>query len=72
MKREFMVNGRTVDVKLVGCTMDYLNLNRLEIARGRWINEHDDRENVIILADQTAHRLFPYENPIGQKVGRRE
>ena len=69
VKREFMVNGRTVDVKLVGSTMDYLNLNRLEIARGRWINERDDRENVIVLADQTAHRLFPYENPIGQKVG---
>ncbi len=69
VKREFMVDGRTVDVKLVGSTMDYLNLNRLEIARGRWINERDDRENVIVLADQTARRLFPYENPIGQKVG---
>jgi putative ABC transport system permease protein len=69
VKREFMVKGRTVDVKLVGSTMDYLKLNRLEIARGRWINERDDRENVIVLADQTARRLFPYENPIGQKVG---
>ncbi len=69
VKREFMVKGRTVDVKLVGSTMDYLNLNRLEIARGRWINQRDDRENVIVLADQTARRLFPYENPIGQKVG---
>ncbi len=69
VKREFMVKGRTVDVKLVGSTMDYLGLNRLEIARGRWINERDDRENVIVLADQTARRLFPYENPIGQKVG---
>jgi putative ABC transport system permease protein len=69
VKREFMVKGRTVDVKLVGSTMDYLELNRLEIARGRWINERDDRENVIVLADQTARRLFPYENPIRQKVG---
>lgn len=69
VKREFLVNGRTVDVKLVGSTMDYLELNRLEIARGRWINERDDRENVIVLADQTARRLFPYENPIGRKVG---
>ncbi len=69
LKREFLVKGRTADVKLVGCTADYLDLNRLAIARGRWMTEQDDRENVIILADQTAKRLFPYENPIGQKVG---
>jgi putative ABC transport system permease protein len=69
VKREFMVKGRTVDVKLVGSTRDYLELNRLKIARGRWMSEQDGRENVIVLADQTAKRLFPYENPIGQKVG---
>jgi putative ABC transport system permease protein len=69
VKREFMAKGRTADVKLVGCTGGYLELNRLEIARGRWMTAQDDRENVIILADQTAKRLFPYENPIGQKVG---
>ncbi len=68
LKREFLVDGRTVDVKLVGCTTEYLELNRLGIARGRWINEHDGRENVIVLADQTARRLFPFENPIGEKV----
>jgi putative ABC transport system permease protein len=69
LRRQFMVKGRIVDVKLVGCTMDHFELNRLEMARGRWLNERDDRENVIVLADQTARRLFPYENPIGQKVG---
>ncbi len=35
LKREFLVNGRTADVKLVGSTADYLELNRLQIARGR-------------------------------------
>ena len=67
--REFLVNGRTADVNLVGSSIDYLELNRLEIARGRWITEQDGRENVIVLADQTAKRLFPMENPIGKKVG---
>lgn len=69
LKREFLVKGRTADVNLVGCTEQYLDLNRLGIARGRWITPNDDRENVIVLADQTAKRLFPFENPIGQKVG---
>ena len=68
LRREFMVKGRRMDAKLIGCTPDHLELNRLEIARGRWINERDDRENVIVLADGTAKRLFPFEDPIGQKV----
>ncbi len=70
LKRQFMVGGRMLDAKLVGCTQDYLELNRLEIARGRWINARDakSRENLIVLADQTARELFPYENPIGRKV----
>ncbi len=68
LRREFMVGGRRLDAKLVGCTSDYLELNRLSIARGRWFDEHDDLENVIVLADGTAKRLFPFENPIGRKV----
>ena len=68
LKREFMVAGRSADVNLVGCTSDYLDLNRLEIARGRWMQASDDRKNVIILADETAKRLFPGQNPIGQTI----
>ena len=68
LQRQFMVGDRTVDVKLVGCTTEYLELNRLGIARGRWIKPQDDRENLIVLADKTAKRLFPFENPIGKKV----
>lgn len=68
LRRELMVKGHRMDAKLIGCTPDHLELNRLEIARGRWMNERDDRENVIVLADGTARRLFPLEDPIGQKV----
>jgi putative ABC transport system permease protein len=68
LRREFMVKGRRADAKLIGCTPDHLELNRLEIARGRWLNDRDDRENVIVLADGTAKRLFPMDDPIGKKV----
>lgn len=68
LRREFVAKGRILNANLVGCTADHLDLNRLEISRGRWITPADDRENVIVLADGTAKRLFPYENPIGQKV----
>ena len=68
LQRQFMVADRMFDVKLVGCTLEYLKLNRLDIARGRWLTTKDDDENVIVLADQTARRLFPSEDPIGKKV----
>ncbi len=68
LKRSLMHRGHTVNAKLVGCTLDHFELNRLAIARGRWLTERDGRENVIVLADQTAKRLFPQDNPIGKKI----
>ncbi len=68
LRREIRVQDHVADAKLVGCSEDYLELNQLAIARGRWLNSHDDRENVIVLADETAQQLFPFENPIGEPV----
>jgi putative ABC transport system permease protein len=68
LRREFAYKGRILNANLVGCSAEYADLNRLEIARGRWFNPQDGRENVIVLADGTAKRLFPMENPIGQKI----
>lgn len=68
LRREFASKGRILNANLVGCAVEHFDLNRLEMARGRWIHENDGRENVIVLADGTAKRLFPYENPIGQKI----
>ncbi|MEM9643520.1 MAG: ABC transporter permease [Planctomycetota bacterium] len=68
LRREFMVDGKRLDAKLVGCTREHKDLNRLQMARGRWLRKSDDRENSIVLADGTARRLFGFENPIGRKV----
>ncbi len=65
---ELRVNDRSADTRLVGCSAEYLELNQLSIARGRWFSSKDDGDNVIVLADGTAKRLFPYEDPIGKKV----
>ena len=65
---ELRLGNRTADAKLVGCVEDYLELNRLEIARGRWLTPRDRGKKVVVLADDTAKRLFPYENPIGQTI----
>lgn len=68
LRREMRVGDLSADSKLVGCSEDHLELNQLSIARGRWINSSDNGENVIVLADGTARRLFPFENPIGKTV----
>ncbi|MBC8217964.1 MAG: FtsX-like permease family protein, partial [Planctomycetes bacterium] len=43
-------------------------LNRLEIARGRWLAQRDRGKKVVVLGHEAAKRLFPYENPIGQTI----
>lgn len=68
LRFELRLDDRTADAKLVGCTQDYLQLNRLEIARGRWLSARDRGEKVIVLANDTAKRLFPYENPISRTI----
>ena len=68
LKFELRMGNRTADAKLVGCVEDHLELNQLEIARGRWLSLRDRGNKVIVLADDTAKRLFPFENPIGQTI----
>ena len=68
LRFELRLGNRTADAKLVGCVEDYLQLNQLEIARGRWLTPRDRGKKVIVLADDTTKRLFPYENPIGKTI----
>lgn len=68
LRFELRLDDRTADAKLVGCVEDYLQLNRLEVARGRWLSSRDRGKKVIVLASETARRLFPFENPIGRTI----
>ncbi|MEL7500787.1 MAG: ABC transporter permease [Planctomycetota bacterium] len=67
-KFELRYKEKTVDTKLIGCTEKHLDMNRLEIARGRWLNARDKGDKVIVLADQCSKKLFPFENPIGKTI----
>ena len=68
LRFELRMGNRTADAKLVGCVEDYIELNQLEMARGRWLTPRDRGKKVVVLADDTAKRLFPFENPIGQTI----
>jgi putative ABC transport system permease protein len=59
-----------ITARIVGCTADYLDINHLDMAQGRFITDDDrkQKKNVAVLAAGTADDLFQYENPIGQSV----
>lgn len=65
---ELRYENRTSDSILVGCVEEYLELNRLEIGRGRWLNRRDRGKKVVVLADGTAKKLFPFEDPVGKTI----
>ncbi len=69
LRRDVSKDDRVMTSKIVGCVNDYLELNRLTICRGRWLNASDDGENVVVIADDVAKRLFPLnDNPVGQNI----
>ncbi len=68
LRFELRLGNRTADATLVGCVEDYRELNQLEMARGRWLTPRDRGNKVVVLADDTAKRLFPFQNPIGRTI----
>lgn len=68
--RSVRFNERVVDGRVVGCTPVYLELNRLSMNSGRFIDERDLRvaDNCCVLGYDIANELFPYENPVGRAI----
>src|SRR5688572_22650275 len=60
-----MHNGR-----VVATTPEYADVNKLEMARGRFLIDDDGRlfRNVTVLGAMTADKLFPYDDPVGQTI----
>jgi putative ABC transport system permease protein len=73
IKRQFTFRDRTVDGRLVGCTPDYADVNRLSVQDMDTMSFITDahnlkRDTVCVLAASVAERLFPFENPLGKRV----
>ena len=70
IQKEVRYMDKTAEITLVGCTPDYLDMNNLKLAEGRFISDRDqDRvDNVCVLAHDTANQLFPFEDPIGRAI----
>jgi putative ABC transport system permease protein len=68
--KESRYRDRKMNTRLVGCTPDYLEVNHLEMAGGRFITEQDNHQTatVAVIAFEAALELFRYEDPIGKTV----
>ncbi|MBL9161469.1 MAG: ABC transporter permease [Planctomycetaceae bacterium] len=70
VSREFRNGTRKFEGRCVGCTPDYAEVARLEPKMGRFLSDGDliNQSNYCVLAAETADRLFPFGDPIGQKI----
>jgi len=72
--REVVIDVRnlewTLNSRVVGCTPQYQEMNHLQLASGRFISEQDEwsRANNVVLASETARRLFPREQALGKSI----
>ena len=62
--------SRVLNARVVGCTSDYMEMNHLALAKGRFLSDRDgiSMSNVAVLAHETAEVLYPIENPINQSI----
>ena len=70
LNKEARHQESTSDIRLVGCTPEYLSMNNLRVAHGRFLTDRDlnRTDNVCVLAYDTARALFPFEDPIGKNI----
>jgi putative ABC transport system permease protein len=72
--REFRKNVRSLEHKLegriVGVLPNFLEMNGLALTHGRFISSVDGErfENVAVLGAETAEKLFPINDPVGQSI----
>jgi putative ABC transport system permease protein len=70
IRKQIRYLDRALDGRVVGTTQDYAEFNRLQIEKGRFLtrDDNDQSQNRAVLASETARRLFPFEDPLGQSI----
>lgn len=69
-KRPFGYGTNQCYGRLIGCTTDYLGLNKMSVTRGHFVTATDvsQANKVCVLAPQVALDLFGYEDPCGKSI----
>jgi len=63
-------HDRRVESNVVGTIPEFFGTVHLKAARGRLLTATDEKEKntVCVIGDQVRHKLFAYEDPIGQSI----
>jgi ABC-type lipoprotein export system ATPase subunit/ABC-type antimicrobial peptide transport system permease subunit len=69
-RREVRYGEKRVSSRVVGCTPDYLDLNKMEIGRGHFVTDAEVKQNlkVCVLATAAAKELFTHQDPVGRSI----
>ncbi|QEL14102.1 ABC transporter permease [Limnoglobus roseus] len=61
---------RMHNVRMIATTPDYSDVNKIQLARGRFftVDDEENRINNCVLGAATADRLFPFEDAMGKTV----
>jgi putative ABC transport system permease protein len=67
---EIRYGSRVYNGRLVATTPDYNDVNKLALARGRFLSDGEDenRINSCVLGSAVADKLFPFEDPLGKTI----
>ncbi len=70
IRQRFSYTTRSFEGRLVGCDPEFAEINQLKIDRGEFFSQlhNNAKENVCVLAAETAERLFGYEDPLGKSI----
>ena len=67
---EIRVRDRMLNGRVVATLPEYTEVNRIELASGRFLTGDDDHymHNVVVIGSNIADRLFPFGDPLGEPV----
>ncbi len=67
---EFRFNDRNANGRLVATSAEYMEINKLSVARGRFLTSDEGAEklNRCVLGAAIADKLFPFSDPLGKSV----
>src|ERR1700722_12499502 len=70
IRKQIRRGSFTIEGRVVGTTEEYADFNLLQMETRRCLTaSHDEKyENFVVRAAETAEKLFPYEDPIGQSI----
>jgi putative ABC transport system permease protein len=70
MRREVRFREQQLEARVVGCTPEYADVTQLQVERGHFVTgaEVKTEENVCVVAEKLAERLFRHEDPLGRRI----